>query len=192
MRIHMKPVQSCYCWVSICAVFFYKLLYSLSMPLVSPIPVSPVQSLYQMWNLAQTSGVCMQVVSKHNRSPELNWLEEKRWYFSCGIGAHPSDVADPSTPFSLARFSFPLSPPLVSLNLSFLPFSPSNWALNSCCCNVNINGERADLAFWKKEDILFQGAQYSSVKQHTWAERPGVDDVVGVWDIQWAWMWPSA
>lgn len=43
----------------------------------------------------------------------------------------PQWCSRPQHSFSLATFSFPLSPPLVSLDLSFLPFSPSNWTVFS-------------------------------------------------------------
>lgn len=87
--------------------------------------------LYQMQYLVQTSGVCMQVASKHNRNPGLNWLKEKRLYFFMWVWSTPQWCSRPQHSFSLVTFSFPLSPPLVLFNLSFLPFSPSNWALNS-------------------------------------------------------------
>lgn len=54
---------------------------------------------------------------------------KKRLHFPCGIGAHPSDVADLSTLFHLlCSLCHSLLP---WLNLSFLLFSPRNWALNS-------------------------------------------------------------
>lgn len=43
----------------------------------------------------------MQVASKHNRNPGFKWLKEIVFYFCCRIGACPSDVAGPGTPFHL-------------------------------------------------------------------------------------------